>query len=112
VTQNGTKAGTVLATAGETLRWTHCMQLNGGTVMFEVCNGQSTTWGAFGGNGQLRTHAPTSLPNLNSYNPAVSVEHSAAVFADNRVHSLVLKRIRLVMKSGDEFEFELNQSVH
>ena len=49
----------VCETQGETLTWTQQMTLSGGSVNFNVVNGQSLTWGKFGqGQGLLGSELP------------------------------------------------------
>jgi len=43
----------LLATAGETVRWTMKMSLHDGGLVFDVDDGASTTWGNFGTQGHL-----------------------------------------------------------
>lgn len=94
----------VLATTGETITWTSTMEVVGGQLKFEVEQGDSSTWGSFGGSGHLRHSIDTSLANLNSYSPDVSVANSGVGYAANRVRSLILKRVRVKTSSGDWFE--------
>ena len=94
----------VLNVPGETISWTQAMNLGSEGLTFEVVGGNSTTWGEFGGEGTLKLIMPTSLTNLNGYNPEVSVEQSGVSYAGNRVQSLVLKRIRVY--SGTELMAE------
>jgi hypothetical protein len=94
----------LINTPSETIRWTQTMELAGGQLTFEVVSGTSTTWGVFGGQGYLKASVATTLENLNAYNPAVSVENSGVSFAANRVQSLVLRRVRLVMSNGEVLE--------
>jgi hypothetical protein len=84
----------VLNTPGETIRWTQVMRVTPDGLVFEVVNGPSTTWGAFGAEGSLAVTVPNAPANLNGYSAAVSAEHSGVSFAGNRVQSLVLKRVR------------------
>ncbi|MBU4270991.1 MAG: hypothetical protein KKE86_00600 [Planctomycetes bacterium] len=90
----------VLATPGETIRWTQVMKKTADGVEFEVLNGSSTTWGGFGGEGTLKLPIAAPIPNLNGYNPENSVEHSGVSYAGNRVQSLVLKRVRAYTDEG------------
>ena len=94
----------LMAPDGETVRWTQTMELHDGWLTFEVVGGTSTTWGTFGGQGYLKAGIATWLENLNDYNPDVSVNNSGVSFAANRVVSLVLKRVRLVMSDGNVLE--------
>lgn len=90
----------VLNTPGETIRWTQVMKVGTEGLSFEVVNGTSTTWGAFGGQGTLKTIVSTTLENLNGYDPEVSVKNSGVSYAANRVQSLVLKRVRAYSATG------------
>jgi hypothetical protein len=84
----------ILTTVGEVIRWTQVMNVGSDGLTFEVVNGTSTTWGAFGADDSLKTTIASTLTNLNGYSPAVSVAHSGVTYAGNRVQSLVLKRVR------------------
>ncbi len=92
------KDGVNLA-SGETITWTMKMDLaGGGKVTFDVDDGASTSWGTFG-NGVIH-EINTSLTNLNSYNPMVSVNGSGPGFSSNRVTSLKLTKVKLKLSSG------------
>jgi hypothetical protein len=80
------------------------MSLTAGSLVFEIRGGTSTTWGAFGGQGYLKTLTGTSLTSLAEYNPAVSTKHSGIGFGANRVGSLVLQRFRFYMADGTVYE--------
>jgi hypothetical protein len=84
----------ILNTPGETIRWTQVMRTTPGGLVFEVVNGTSTTWGAFGANDSLKVTVANAPQNLNGYSPTISVDNSGVSFAANRVQSLVLKRVR------------------
>lgn len=102
----------LLSTTGETVSWTQSMRLSEGTLDFEVLSGASTTWGNFGGQGYLRSSTTSSLANLNGYDPAVSAANSGVNFASNRVQSLVLKRVRRTLASGEVLEDNTARVVH
>ncbi len=89
----------VMATAGETVRWTTVMLWVPCGVKFGVFDGSSTTWGNFGSN-ELNVSTQCGLDSLNGYNPAVSVAESGVGFAGNRVSSLKLLRVRLTLENG------------
>jgi hypothetical protein len=81
--------------SGETVSWTLRLTLSNGQLYFRVMNGQSQTWGSFGGTGDgLHSSLTTALPNLNSYNPTVSLQNSGVCFASNQVVSLTLMAVR------------------
>jgi hypothetical protein len=96
----------VLEREGETIRWTQQMTLDEGVLTFAIVNGQSQTWGTFGGNERLRISVATSLVSLNNYNPSISVEHSGIGYAANRVASLKLKGVRAY--AAEELIYEDN----
>jgi hypothetical protein len=75
-----------------------------GQLIFEILGGQSSTWGAFGGNGNLRLVIPSSLSNLDAYSPIVSAENSRVGFGGRRVERLALKRVRKFTAHGDVLE--------
>jgi hypothetical protein len=101
------KAGSAsgsLANANETVSWTQRMSLENGTLKFEVVDGQSTTWPTFGADGDLSVSTASSLVSLNSYRPAVSLTESQVSYAENRVTSLVLKKLVWVTADGTVHE--------
>ena len=55
----------IMQTSGETVSWTLRMTLSNGRLYFRVMNGQSQTWGSFGGTGDgLHLNLATALPHL------------------------------------------------
>jgi len=105
-------APAVMATAGEHVVWTQSLVLGDGKLTFEIRNGQSTSWGSFGGQGYLKAAVCTELTNLNQYDPAVSVANSGVGYAANRVQSLVLKGVRLTLSTGEVLEDNTARVVH
>jgi hypothetical protein len=91
--------------AQETISWTQAVQVNDGILTFEILNGNSQTWGQFGGGDDLRISVPTSLTDLNGYSPAVSAGNSGISYAANRVRSLTINKIRLITASGQVTEY-------
>jgi hypothetical protein len=104
--------GSVMQQQDETVRWKQCLELANGLLTFEITGGTSAAWGAFGGQGYLKASVPTTLENLNGYNPAVSVNNSGVGYAANRVQSLVLRKVRLVTSGGEILEAEPQYSVY
>ena len=84
----------VLATPGETIRWTQRMAVKDGQLTFEVDNFNSTTWGNFSGAGKLTVSVPFPGSNLHQYRPSLSVDRSGIGYASNRVSSMKLKAVR------------------
>ena len=101
----------LLNVPGEVVTWTQRMRLGEDRLRFDVVNGQSSSWGPFGGT-TLSVSLQTSLSNLNQYNPDVSVANSGVGFGGNRVERLVLKRVRLYRANGNVEVREVNAVVH
>ncbi|MFO0911927.1 MAG: hypothetical protein U0795_03140 [Pirellulales bacterium] len=99
---NGSE-GVQLEATGEKVKWTQRMELKDSRVRFSVENGHGNTWGSFGGDGNLKASFPTTMTNLISYNPYVSITSSGISFAGNRVASLTLKQIRWYSDSGQVY---------
>jgi hypothetical protein len=87
-------------TSEETVTWTQRLSINDGVLKFEVVDGQSHTWGDFGGTDDLSMQTPTELTALNGYHPGVSLNESQVSYAENRVHSLTLKKLVWVTEDG------------
>lgn len=90
---------TALQNSNETVRWTQKLALGDGTLTFQVVNGESATWGAFGGD-DLTITVPSSIGALNSYKPSVSLSESQVGYAENRVASLTLTKLVWVTEDG------------
>ncbi|MCA9262003.1 MAG: hypothetical protein KDA61_22450 [Planctomycetales bacterium] len=97
---------TPLAVDQETVSWVQRMELTEGQLRFEVNNGASSSWGAFGSEGNLRISTPTELTNLNLYLPYTSLTQSGVCFAGNRVKSLTLTKLRWIDSEGQEYELQ------
>jgi hypothetical protein len=87
----------------ETLTWVQRMRLDGGMLKFRILNGQSTTWNQFG-NEDMALNVPSSLTRLNTYKPAVSLSESQVNYAENRVVSLTLTKLKWQTKDGTVHE--------
>ncbi len=86
--------GAQMSSENETVTWTQRMELEQCTLRFEILNGNSATWGNFGGQGYLRANADSCYGSLSGYSPATSVANSGVSYAANRVVKLVLKEVR------------------
>jgi len=85
---------------GEVVSWTQSIEVDNGELIFEISGGTSDTWGNFGDNGSLRLSLETTLENLDSYSPLVSIAKSEVSYAGNRVQSLLMRRVRYIHASG------------
>lgn len=88
----------------ETIRWKQQLKLENGSLEFQVLDGQSTSWGSFGGNGSLRLTQSTGMQSLSNYTPLLSTGESGVGFAGNRVQSLRLLKVVFKISTGEEFE--------
>ncbi len=89
----------ILSYDNETITWVQKLSLHNGNVLFDVDDGRSDTWGAFGDGDGLILWTGVAMNRLNNYRPAVSIGESGITFAGNRVSSLVLTK--LVWKTAD-----------
>jgi hypothetical protein len=92
--------GVTLEHNDETITWVQRTSIQDGQLSFQVLNGQSQSWGTFGGD-SLSVSVPTSLNRLNGYRPAISLSESQVGYAENRVVSLVLTKIVWVTEDGE-----------
>ena len=97
--KNSAQSGS-LATAGETIRFKQVMTLSAGKVTFEINDGSSTTWGAFGTSGILKASLDTNQVDLSNYSPDVSVANSYVGYAKHCVQKLSLKEVRYYDRFG------------
>lgn len=95
--------GTVLDQSEETIRWSQRLYLHDGHLSFQVRDGQSETWGDFGGD-ELRIHVGSSLSSLNQYRPGTSLTESQVNYAENRVGSLTLTKLIWITEDGQVHE--------
>jgi hypothetical protein len=95
-----------LTQSQETITWVQRLDLAGGTLSFKVLSGTSTSWGAFGGPGDLVVSTASNLTNLNNYRPMISLQESGVSFAGNRVQSLTLTKLRWIDADGEQYELE------
>jgi hypothetical protein len=102
ITRSGEQTGT-LHNNDEVIRWTQKLYFYDGDLVFKVSNGESQSWGTFGGY-SLRLQTPTELTNLNDYRPGLSIEESGVGYAGNRVQSLVLTRLVWTDSEGQVYE--------
>lgn len=109
---NSSAAAGSLAHAGETVRWTQRLRVEGDNLVVETVDGQSESWSAFGNESGLRATVAAGLANLNAYNPAASVAHSGVGYAANRVQSLVLKRVHYRRANGEVVTDETVRTVY
>jgi hypothetical protein len=105
-------SGTLLHHHDETVRWTVEMSVGDGLLRVKVKDGQSESWGSFGGGTTLQVTKSTELEHLGSYLPSVSTANSGVGFASTRVGSLVLKRVRAYSSAGLVWENNSPQVVY
>ena len=96
--------GTLLQHANETVTWTQRMSLHEGQLSFTIVNGDSQTWGHFGGEESFGLQFQTNLSNLNGYDPSVSTANSGIGYSANRVSSLALVAVRAYSEAQLEIQ--------
>lgn len=77
----------------DTVTWTQQLKTNGTNLVFQVFNGQSNSWGSFGGEGTAIQLGWTG-GNLNTYSPSVSAAGSYITYGSNRVDLLAITQVR------------------
>lgn len=88
-----------LSDAAETVTWTQVLETNGEQVSVQVTNGESTTWGTFGGS-HTKVSANASVQTLNEYDTGVSVENSWVTLGSNRVQQVEITQVRRYGTNG------------
>lgn len=88
-----------LDTDNEVVQWTQTLRVVDGKLVFGVKNGHSTTYGSFGGD-YFKVCSESSYENLATYTAAESVKNSGITLGANRVKSLKLKQVRLILSDG------------
>lgn len=92
-----------LWTSRDEVTWVQRLHLEAGQLTFEVDDGESDSWGSFGGE-ELRLQVESDLANLNDYRPGTSIQESGVGYAGNRVRSLTLSRLVWITDDGQTFE--------
>jgi hypothetical protein len=92
----------------EVVTWVQKLSLDGTNLKFQIRDGQSETWGDFGGD-DLTIVSSASLSSLNGYRPGISITESQVSYAENRVVSLTL--MKLVWTTEDGEIHELNAPI-
>ncbi len=93
-----------LSVADETISWVQKLEIDGGVLKFQVLDGTSQTWGAFGNTGTLKLTAATAPTDLNDYQPGISLTESEVGYAGNRVLSLTLDKLVWTTEDGEVHE--------
>lgn len=101
-----------LSQLADTVSWTQRVSLHDSTVTFEIVDGSSDSWGHFGNEGSLKLTSETSLRSLNSYKPAISLTESQIGYADNRVKSLILKKLVWLTDDGQTHQLTAPIDIH
>ena len=90
----------LLSHDNETVSWTQSMRLENGSLIMEVTDGTSQSWGNFGGQGYLKWSIATQLTSLEAYSTDVTVANSGVSYGANLVEHLEIKEVRLIMSDG------------
>jgi hypothetical protein len=101
-----------LSRSDDTISWTQRVALHDGMLTFEVVDGSSDSWGHFGNEVALKLTSETSLHSLNPYKPAISLTESQIGYADNRVKSLILKKLVWLTDDGQTHQLTAPIDIH
>ena len=88
-----------LSSGAEMITWTKRLETDGTLLKFEVCNGESATWGVFGD--EMKITSAVSYPDLNAYDTKVSASNSCITFGANRVDALAIMQVRKYRADGE-----------
>lgn len=84
----------VLCIADESIRYTLALSIDDGVMKCQVRNGQSVSWGEFGGTSSDRLSTSTSLNSLNWYRTETSVNGAKIGYGSFRVSRFRLIEVR------------------
>jgi hypothetical protein len=85
----------------ETLTFTSATELKNGNMTLEIINGQSASFGEFGGEVYLRMSLNSVRTSLDGFDEAFSLEHSKCGWGANRVKKFARKAIRYFDDQGN-----------
>ena len=88
-----------LSLNAETITWTQALETNGQRMRLTILNGQSTSWGTFGGE-DAHIDIPYPVRCLSGYSSAVSCENSWITYGANRVSVLMITQVRYYAADG------------
>jgi hypothetical protein len=100
-----------LEVTGEKILWTQRMSVTKGVLKIEILSGTSTTWGKFGGQGELVASTNVSFNNMNGYDANVSADNSGVDFGNQRVQKLILRKVRTYDNNKKSIEKALDRVV-
>lgn len=104
--------GAELLTTVERIQYTCVTRISYSRTILEIKNGNSVTYGNFGGDGSLRLRLWTSRSNLNTYDPERSIAHSRVTFGANRVNRFLRTEVRYYADDGTVVTDTTDRYVH
>lgn len=102
----------VLSIPSEEVTYTTRMSLSNGKLTYSIENGNSQTWGAFGGNVPYNLSVWTTLTTLSGYSPDFSVSESKVAYGSHRVKMFKIKKIRYYWHGDVVAEDSTERVVH
>ncbi len=84
----------------DTVTFTAVTEVASDKLNLEIINGNSLTWGSFGGQGYLKLSLNTWRNDLNSYKADYSVKHTRVSYGATRVNRLVRREVRYYSAEG------------
>ncbi|WP_153556409.1 hypothetical protein [Roseimaritima sediminicola] len=91
---------TALSHHGDTIQWTNVFAIRDDRILFAIKDGQSQSWGAFGGPDYLLSVPADGQSDFRSYSPYQSAREVDLGFGKNRVASLTLQCVRVYRSDG------------
>ena len=95
----------------ETITFTTATSTGNNKITMEVLNGQSQSFGAFGGESYLRAAVQLHRANLDGFDPDYSLRHSGCGWGKNRLQKLSRKSIRYYYANGSLAKEDKTESV-
>lgn len=106
-------AGQRLEAPEEIIKWTQVIQRSDTGFYYGVIDGESESWGHFGGSTSFVhiSDADAGLSSLANYDVQDSIDNSGVSYAANRVGWLKIKKFRVILNNGESTEWTLNVQV-
>ncbi|MFO0840112.1 MAG: hypothetical protein U1D55_16515 [Phycisphaerae bacterium] len=95
-----TASAAPLSQRAEVIIWTQVMELSGSTVTFSIQDGNSESWGQFGGS-EMTVSYDSHESDLNRYSTGASVSNSCITYGGNRVALLAILQVRRFDEHGN-----------
>jgi hypothetical protein len=96
--------------AEDLVRWTQVMEVDNGQILTGIKDGNGATWGTFGGS-DFRVSSKAPVYTLNEYDVEQSIASGGVSLAGNRVHQVLLRKVRYTKADGSITEETVNRVI-